>query len=666
MTKVHSAVFLAVGMVLFSLLGMQAGWSSMSDQDALDTFNRLKAIEDYNTQNNLWPPSSALHEVGAFDPNQVGQNRFAWTAPLPKGTVYNDAVTSTLAFRIIPNTAHLRVYLTEIKVLGQRYVPPSHTIGGDVSGDGMGAVALNVGYADSLKFILTATDRAGREVTYSDTLLIKRHNPLWMCGAFYVPVLPVAIIYAPPRTDEGNTATYTFESSQGTTLTSECSEESSTTRPTETGYGGLNTYRSIIGTVTSAAKNVPVVGPMLQAFNGFLNGLGNVTATEEQGTISVEGHSLALEDREGGWVTTLASLSAPGEGDIIVFKRHALFAWVFNGSTYTQTLLNDKPVYEYWAVSLLASDYQAMTGQSIAMWTVPNPNAPTQGDPEFPSPPAATPPSAPTPGSSSGPKPAARLSPQLGRFKAGQIARFGTPTAATGSLTGLSADAILSLVRQDPFTWGPNIGPLDYSVPGRFVEANYSPITVGGGNVGRIASHTVTYGDWTGSSNFTTCVEKHSKGWLSFLGIGESENKTIRSSSKCTYMTNSRRSQSFSTTVSLTSATGLVVHVYYDRAFGTWAFQSGGAPGHDSIFDGLAQNEDGSPARNKYVTLTVGGKSFLTRTDAQGHYVVRSPGLADGSGTLTIGTKSRPVSVKVRAGALQKTIPMRPLRLPGP
>lgn len=104
--------------------------------------------------------------------------------------------------------------------------------------------------------------------------------PIIGAGAFTVPVLPVAIVYAPPADSQNkNTATYQFAQTTGVTITSAFSEQDSTTTPAP---GGYTASASLASLMTGAAKvlgQVPPTSPYSAYAKGAAAALNVIAST---------------------------------------------------------------------------------------------------------------------------------------------------------------------------------------------------------------------------------------------------------------------------------------------------------------------------------------------------------------------------------------------------
>jgi hypothetical protein len=141
-------------------------------------------------------------------------------------------------------------------------------------------------------------------------------------------------------------------------------------------------------------------------------------------------------------------------------------------------------------------------------------------------------------------------------------------------------------------------------------------------------------------------TDKYTPGWLSCLGIGQTENKTIVHTSKC--LTSARYSTGDTVQTTVTFQPGdnkpHCVHAYYDCAFGTFVFREGSVV-ETAAYQGTATLASGSPQTNQRVTLTVNGKTFHTQTDAKGRYAFHSAEIGPGEALLTVGNLRKKVVI---------------------
>lgn len=193
---------------------------------------------------------------------------------------------------------------------------------------------------------------------------------------------------------------------------------------------------------------------------------------------------------------------------------------------------------------------------------------------------------------------------------------------------------IAALLRLDPFVEGGPDAPLAGQ---RFRDPTTYEIS--GGTLDIALTHTVSQVDRSSEVNFTATVEDYREGWLSFVGVGVSDSKTVRT--KLTHSSAVETSTSVTTGATARFFAGFqenyAVTVYYDAVFGTFAFEPGKLM-PTAMVSGSVLDEFGEPVGDQLVVLQVGGRKYVTRTGANGLYAFRSQLGGSGPATLTVGS----------------------------
>jgi hypothetical protein len=147
-----------------------------------------------------------------------------------------------------------------------------------------------------------------------------------------------------------------------------------------------------------------------------------------------------------------------------------------------------------------------------------------------------------------------------------------------GTVTQLDHDTIRSLLRLDPFVSFSPIGNFrPRLIPPRFTPADQPNVFVGsgtgpGGDVVTF-SHTVVITDLRTEVSFSGTIVDQSAGWLSFLGIGPSDSKTVVN----TFTNSSARQRTQGETISVS----ITFNTQGDEQYGVTAF-------YDTIFETMA------------------------------------------------------------------------------
>jgi len=442
-------------------------------------------------------------------------------------------------------------------------------------------------------------------------------------GVYTIPVLPVAIIYEPPQGQSNkNVATYSEVKSVGTTIKTSITTENSVTVPATPEFSDMLGFQSKLNSLSaacaaaSAAYPNPYTAAAAAVLKVFASGLGTASASKTDGTSVTTDHALTIAcAMEDTYPTGLHK--GPGLGDRILTRRIAHVAWLADDEGgLTLFLLPGSTKKAYLVSDLLSELY---------------------------------------------PK-AVTLPLDKIRIRPGAVSQIGSPTPAAPKPTapsnagsGLSSDQLRALVELDPFAIG---GP-DVALPSpRFCfEDSYEPTS---GSEVHTVTHTVTNEDMNAKTEFSINTQDQSPGWLSFLGLGITEEKHVKNSATHTGSRAVKIGEVVSTKVEFHAQQGesYCVWAYYDRVFGTFAFQRKPLSGQPAL-SGEVDDSSGQPVEGQLVTLVIGGKRFSTRTDARGMYALRAEGIPGGVGAITIANASRQVTLQ-----RGRTLKLEQLRLP--
>jgi hypothetical protein len=431
-------------------------------------------------------------------------------------------------------------------------------------------------------------------------------------GVYTIPVLPVAIIYEPPQgRSKNNVATYSDVKSVGTTIKTSVRKENSVTVPATPDFSDLLDFKSKINALSAACGAASAVYPnpytavAAAVLALFSSGLGSASASTTEGTSVTADHALTIECAKTDTYPT-GLFQGPGLGDRILTRRVARVAWLAdNEGGITLFLLPGSTKKPYLVSDLLDELYPKVAkGKTLF-----------QKNTYVKVKPGSTAPAA-------SPKPAAASPSNVG--------------------SGLSPEQLRALVELDPFAIG---GP-DVVLPeSRFCfDDSYEPTS---GSEIHTVTHTVTQEDMNAKTDFTIKMQDQSPGWLSFLGLGITEEKHVKNSATHTGSRAVQIGDKVSTTVDFHAEQGeaYCVWAYYDRVFGTFAFQAKPLSGQPAL-SGEVSDNSGQPAQGQLVTLVIDGKRYSTRTDAQGKYALRCADIPAGVGALTIANEIRQVTLQ--------------------
>jgi hypothetical protein len=225
--------------------------------------------------------------------------------------------------------------------------------------------------------------------------------------------------------------------------------------------------------------------------------------------------------------------------------------------------------------------------------------------------------------------------------------------------TGLDRDTGQALLNLDPFVAG---GPQASLAPARFDPVQTYEFKGTGASKTETFRQEITQADRDATTNFTIKLEDYRKGWLSFLGLGVTEDKAVKTT--VTHSSSTEATQTDTTAVSVTffgeADEVYAVEVYYDRVFGTFAVRNVSVRAKP-VISGTVLNATGRPLAGELVSLTMGDKLFSTHTDKQGRF-------SFGVSTIKPGSVSVMTRHKVRKELqLKQGTPIRDvvLRLPG-
>jgi hypothetical protein len=160
-----------------------------------------------------------------------------------------------------------------------------------------------------------------------------------------------------------------------------------------------------------------------------------------------------------------------------------------------------------------------------------------------------------------------------------RLAALGTSNAPD-PLTGLDRTTIQALLGLDPLAGGGPNATLD---PSRY--ADLGPLSVNGSLVNQPMSVTFTNSQMTSSTHAVTNVQSDKSGWLSFLGIGVTDDTTSKVTLTNKTSNTSSSSQTVTATINLHAGADEYyrVEVYYDTIFGSVLLREIPLPGGAAV-----------------------------------------------------------------------------------
>ncbi len=448
-------------------------------------------------------------------------------------------------------------------------------------------VTVNAGDVTKVKWSVHSDNKG-----FANEFKIVRSN-LYGGGAFIVPALPVAVLYEPPMdAQQKNYASYSTSKSVGTTIKSGWTSEQSTTTPANPSqFRNAMQFKADADKAGTALSKVP--NPYAQAIGTILQilaaGMGSAGASTQSGTSVTSENALILNAGQEVSYGTAAKLG-PGLGDRIIYLKNARLAWLGNGHMVNISVLGYDKISSPTAKTLKDDWTELTSGLQIKT------------------------------ASSNGVKSAPKL----------------------GSRTGLDSHTILSLLKLDPFYGHGSQVNLDES---RFAYVDTYEPNGGADSYKFVYDAATSYLD--AQTSFNVDTEEYSAGFLSFMGLGVTETKKLTAKFTAHSSKEFHSSQKAEVSVHFYTKPDEIysMAVYYDRVFGTFAFKNV-VPNQLEWVSGIAHASNGQPAAKQVVTLTIGGKKYSTRTDAEGRYSFRSSNITGGDAQIEIGNIRKPVRLQ--------------------
>jgi hypothetical protein len=428
---------------------------------------------------------------------------------------------------------------------------------------------------------------ASAMASYHDKLTLLRPAVIGM-GVFTVPAVPIAIVYDPPQDSlKRNLMVYTTTQTWSTTLDAYTARQTSSEMQVTNEYAPLMELKKSMSTLGSqlVATGNPYAVAGGTAAIAFANGLGSADTKQIDNTSQVIGRQMVMTSSISN-ATAPGSHLGPGQGDLFLTLKNARFVWLGRNVGGSNRV----------TLALLG-------------WEKPS-----------------------------------TLSAHILRS---DLQGYDGPQGATFvAQTGLPRQAIADLLALDPFVRsGPKVAlasPRYAYITSQEVNGTCPPPP------GYEVKYTVSTSDYNVNSTSTTTVTDFSRGYLSFAGIGVTSDSHTSVTQTC--------GMSRAVTEGLTVSNSLIAcatadeiytyEVYRDVVFGTIATRlQGSSPPR---LQGIAQSGTRVLA-NEQVTLLIGGKRYVTRTDAQGRYAFGAAGAAAGDGMLSYGGQTVPVKLQSTA-----------------
>lgn len=344
--------------------------------------------------------------------------------------------------------------------------------------------------------------------TRSDKLIVSRPNVIG-AGAFTVAALPISIVYEPPMNQaKTNSASIGFRQEMTTITTVSNGSSNSSTPKWAPGVVMKDIFDRL-------AKHSKPAAAVKAALNLSKTLMGNVTTSTTSGTTVNSDHTLGLTQVNAQTITTNAKLG-PGRGDVVVFYKDARVVWGMENGEVTISLIDHGPL-AMLTIDTLLNDLAAVNAGSVA------------------------------------------------------------------PVSGLDRATLESLIKLDPLASIPSgfkanaidLGAIRWGAAPALPAARFTKETsllLNGTSFQNSISHTISQSDKTSTTKTTTTVKNCSPGWLSLIGVGQTQAGTFTSS----VSVGSSRTDAVSSTVSasfnLSAGVGesYAVDVHYDNIFGSF------------------------------------------------------------------------------------------------
>jgi hypothetical protein len=216
-------------------------------------------------------------------------------------------------------------------------VPWSVTVDGYTTNAAAGQTSVSVNVWDRTAHQWTLQVGAG---SYHDQLMIQRNGSIPAAGGFTIPVLPVAIVYAPPAdSQKKSTATYAQGNTVGTSITYDFSTDTSQT--VEPAFADGSAFRAFLGVVATAlgvagtddSSAGKADAAASKDVTSVLSLLPSDQILEQEGLTTDTSSTVTLTYSTTSTIGTTAAGGGPGVGDTIVFFKDVLVAWAYNGGS---------------------------------------------------------------------------------------------------------------------------------------------------------------------------------------------------------------------------------------------------------------------------------------------------------------------------------------------
>ena len=434
---------------------------------------------------------------------------------------------------------------------------------------------------------------------FESTLDVVR--PVTAAGAFVIPVLPVALVYAPP-TDPNKQNSNVGSHSVSTSLTTSLSfsRQNGTTVPITANYSDVTALASDmngLASILSLTGNPAAMG-IGKALGTVSSLLGSSTATSTSTMFVGSQKGFTTSNASSLAITVNSSQGGPGDADTFLYYYDVDAVWYAKQNQLYLAILG-----------------AGGGGHAIVQNTNELRNA--------------------------------------------LQSLNGQPPGAKDSTTHLDAPSIQALLSIDPFAIG---GATSTPAGPRFVPAGLGtglgsgPFTVGASTTQVTASHSVVAQDQNSAGTTTTIVHSDTAGvlsMLSFAGIAVPTTETLQMQTSVSSLTSTSVGQTASQAFNLSSdgVHSYTTQIYYDTAFDVFAFQNVANLDPQMEVAGVISNSDGTPIQDEMLIVNFGGKTYLTKTDSKGKFSVEPQ--KDVAGTRNAADVIRTTGISVSLPSLR-------------
>jgi hypothetical protein len=395
-------------------------------------------------------------------------------------------------------------------------------------------------------------------------------------GIITLPVLPVKIVYAPivdcrrlNRSSMSNTTIINYGTSISFTTTN------STTTPVPT---SLNTIEGVAGDMSAVGGLMASSGdPEIAAIGSGLTTIGNIVtdgigSDDINRTVSnavTDQRSLNIGVSNTGATGATASNGGPGDGDVICFYRNAKLLWYAHNGKMQLALVGYEPTLKMPSAKDLKDALESL------------------------------------------------------RFK---------PKGTKDVHWQIDAVAIQSLLNLDPFT-GPGcaktrLDPTRFSLAHK-LDGSAALYQNGGATESIVVTHQTSASDLHSTTSTVSTIETQTAGFLSFLGLGPSEDQMLQMSYSKSATTQNAITQIISAGYDLFGQTGCddySCEVYFDNVFGTFAFRDNKDDLESNYsVNGTLYDQNNRVQPNTRVYLNMGNTIMSTMSNGNGEFNFRLP-----------------------------------------